>query len=888
MSIFVAQKKITHTISSGFKIIRMKSKDLKNSEELEKNAVAPEEGQAIELAENDKQVKDKAPEKAKKTTKKKPAAKQTPDAEDETKAEEQAKAETESKSKITAFFDAVEEKANAVKEKLEEKAVEIDGKIAESAAKLSVMADEVSGKITEIAQPAIDKIEELLDEENIEKGKAKLGEIADKVSDKITEIAQPAVDKIEELLDEENIEKGKDRLGKIADKVSDKITEIAQPAVDKIEELLDEENIEKGKARLGEIADKVSDKISEVAQPAVDKMEELWNEAKNAPIFNKKAEKVNIEEEIENQQQIDISEDFVDLTEKIDYSGYSQVELVNALREVVESAEENEIRGDIEAIKAVFYKHRNEQIEKDRAAFVEAGGNPEEFVALEDPYENDIKELLKRFNQVRKEHNRQLDSEKEENLARKLEIIEKIKGLINNEESINKTFNEFRQLQHEWRELGPVPQAKMKNLWDTYHFHVENFYDYIKINRELRDLDLKRNLETKLKICEAAEELLVEPNIIKAFNTLQKFHEQWREIGPVPRENKDDVWERFKLVTSKINKKHQDFFESKKTDQKKNYDAKIALCEKVEEICESEITSYKDWDAKSQELVELQKIWRTVGFAPKKDNNKIYDRFRNACDNFFNKKRDFYSKNKESQQTNLQLKVDLCVQAEALRENTDWKKATQDFINIQKKWKEIGPIPRKHSDAVWKRFRAACDFFFDKKSEHFSDIDTEQVDNLRMKEEIIAELENFKPSPDAEENLKRLREIQRRWTEIGHVPFKKKDAVQNKFREEISRLFDQLSINEEKRNLMRFKSKMTNFSESSRGQNKMRMEREKYMIKLKQLENDLVLLDNNIGFFAKSKNAEVLIEDVKRKIEDTRQKIESLKEKIRVIDEMED
>ncbi|MDO8952441.1 MAG: DUF349 domain-containing protein [Draconibacterium sp.] len=428
----------------------------------------------------------------------------------------------------------------------------------------------------------------------------------------------------------------------------------------------------------------------------------------------------------------------------------------------------------------------------------------------------------------------------------------------------------------------------MKNLWDTYHFHVENFYDYIKINRELRDLDLRKNLEIKINLCESAEELLVEPSILKAFNTLQKYHEQWREIGPVPRDNKDDVWERFKHITSIINKKHQEFFESKKTDQKKNYDAKVALCEKVEEICNTEIINYRDWDIQSKELVELQKIWRTIGFAPKKDNNKIYDRFRNACDTFFNKKRDFYSKNKEVQQNNLQQKIDLCVQAEALRDNTDWRKATQDFINIQKKWKEIGPIPRKHSDIIWKRFRAACDFFFDKKSEHFSDVDTEQIDNLKLKEDIIAELENFKPAGDVNENLRLLKEIQRRWTEIGHVPFKKKDAVQNKFREEISKLFDQLSINEDKRNMLKFKTKMSTFSESSRGQSKMRMEREKYMSKLKQLENDLVLLDNNIGFFAKSKNADALIEDVKRKIEDTRQSIETLKEKIRVIDNMED
>ncbi len=830
----------------------MKSKDLKNSEELEKKAVVQEDETTTESADVNAVT-----EENEQGTSEKPIENEIPENVPECSEPEAEVVEEEpaAKSKIADFLDKLEEKAADLKDDLMEKAEEYK--------------------------------EEL--EEKIEAGKAKLGEIADKVSDKITEVAQPAVDKIEDLLEGENMEKAKTRLGEMADKVSEKIAELAQPAVDKIEELLDSENIEKAKAKLSDVADKVSDKISEVAQPVVDKAEEIWDDAKNATIFGKKAEKVNIEEEIEIQSApIDVSDGFVDLTEKIDYSALTPVELVNALRDIVESVDENDVRADVEAIKSVFYKQRNEQVEIARKLFVDGGGNPDEFVPEEDPYENDIKELLKKYNLVKREQNKQLDTEKEENLKRKLDIIERIKGLINNEESINKTFNEFRELQREWREIGPVPQAKMKNLWDTYHFHVENFYDYIKINRELRDLDLKKNLENKIKLCEAAEELLVETNIIKAFNTLQKFHEQWREIGPVPRDNKEDVWERFKLITSKINKKHQEYFESKKSDQKKNYDAKIALCEKVEEICNSEINSYKDWDAKSKELVELQKVWRTIGFAPKKDNTKIYERFRTACDVFFNKKREFYSKNKESQQTNLQMKIDLCVQAEALRENTDWKKATQDFINIQKRWKEIGPVPRKHSDAIWKRFRAACDYFFDKKSEHFSDIDSEQVENLKMKEQIIAELENFQPSADPEENLRLLKDIQRRWTEIGHVPFKKKDAIQNKFRDEISRLFDQLSINEEKRNLIRFKSKMANFSETSRGQSKMRMEREKYMTKLKQLENDLVLLDNNIGFFAKSKNAESLIEDVKRKIEDTRQKIDTLKEKIRVIDEMED
>jgi len=571
-----------------------------------------------------------------------------------------------------------------------------------------------------------------------------------------------------------------------------------------------------------------------------------------------------------------------------DYSSYSLIELINELSDVLDKSDDHDVKDEVEAIKAAFYKKTAEEAEEQKKQFLDDGGNEEEYQEQENPYEQDMKELLKRYRQIRHEYNKKLEQEKEENLQKKYEIIEEIKGLIHKEESINKTFQEFRELQQRWRETGLVPQAKMKDLWDTYHFHVENFYDYIKINQELRDLDLKKNLEVKIKLCEQAEELLLEPSAIRAFNLLQKLHDRWREVGPVPRENKDDIWERFKTATAKINKKYQDFFENRKQEQKKNLEAKKALCEKVEEINELEINNHKDWSEKSKEVVNLQKVWRTIDFAPRKDNNKIYSRFRAACDKFFDAKRDFYSKNKELQQNNMQLKIDLCLQAEALKDSTDWRKATQDLINIQKQWKEIGPVPRKHSDVLWKRFRAACDHFFDRKSEHFSEIDQEQVENLNLKLQLIKEVENYKTDGDVDEKLKQLKDFQRRWTEIGHVPIKKKDEVQHRFREAINKLFDELKLDDSKRNLLKFRSKMVSFSESTRGQNKMRFERDKYMNKLKQLENDLVLLDNNIGFFAKSKNAESLIEDVQRKIEQTKEKIEFLKNKIRVIDEMDD
>jgi len=571
-----------------------------------------------------------------------------------------------------------------------------------------------------------------------------------------------------------------------------------------------------------------------------------------------------------------------------DYADLDEAGLINELRTLMQNDDFDRIRDDVDAIKINFFRLYRANIEAQKAAFATAGGDIAEFKAEPDPNELDLRNLLKVYQDRRNEHNKKVDESKESNLQKKYDIIEEIKALINNKESINKTFHDFRDLQDKWRMIGPVPQAKLKDLWDTYHHHVENFYDFIKINKELRDLDLKKNLETKMEICEKSEELLVEPSIIKAFNVLQKYHEQWREVGPVPRDKKDELWERFKAATSIINKKHQDYFEGRKSDQKKNLDAKIALCENVEQISLVEIDNHRDWDEKSKELIELQKVWRTIGFAPKKDNNKIYERFRIASDKFFDRKREFYNQNKEEQQVNLQLKTDLCLQAEALKDSTDWKKTADEFITIQKAWKEIGPVPRKFSDIIWKRFRSACDSFFESKAKHFSSIDGEQSDNLRRKRALLEEVKQFALTGDDSADLDKLKDFQRQFTEIGHVPFKDKDAIQNEFRDVINRHFDTLRIDEKRRNLMKFKSKVANNTTSGRGQNKMRFEREKYMTKLKQMESDLALLDNNIGFFANTKNASALIDDVNQKIANTKEKIEFLKEKIRIMDAMED
>lgn len=573
---------------------------------------------------------------------------------------------------------------------------------------------------------------------------------------------------------------------------------------------------------------------------------------------------------------------------KVDYSTYTEFELINALRELIATPVEVDIKDEFDRIRINFFKKHKANVDADKAAFLANGGVESDFDPINAPYEEDMKNLMREYRQQRGDRMKYQEQEKEKNLEIKYQIIEDIKSLINRKESINKTFHDFRDLQQKWRDTGQVPQAKLKDLWETYHHHVENFYDYIKINQELRDLDLKKNMEAKLILCEKAEELLMEPSVLRAFNTLQKYHEQWREIGPAPREQRDEIWDRFKLVSDTINLNYYNFYEGLREEQNRNLDAKVHLCEKAEEIAGLNFESHRDWDDKSKKLIDIQKMWRTIGYVPRTENDRIYERFRTACDKFFDSKREFYNQNKEVQQNHLQQKLDLCVQAETLKESQDWRKTTDEFIRIQKRWKEIGSVPRRQSDVIWKRFRTACDYFFEQKSIHFSSIDHEQDENLKKKQALIEEVKAFTLSKNEEADLAQMKNFQRRWIEIGHVPIKEKNRVQNEFRQAVNAHFDHLRIDEHKRNILKFKSKMSNFNESSKGQNKMRFERDKYMTRLKQLESDLTLLNNNIGFFANTKNAESLIGEVNRKIQATEDKIEMLKEKIRIIDAMDD
>jgi len=564
----------------------------------------------------------------------------------------------------------------------------------------------------------------------------------------------------------------------------------------------------------------------------------------------------------------------------------SKADLVKMLEETLQNSAMDEIRRNVEAIKVNFYKKHRSEIEMKRKKFVEDGGEAEGFEVPNDPLEEKLSGLLRKYRDLRLEFNRNQDDAKVDNLRMRQEIIEEIKELINSEESINKTFQEFRDLQNRWREIGAIPQQNVNDLWETYHHHVEKFYDYIKINKELRDLDLKKNLENKIQLCEKAELLLLEPNVVNAFANLQIYHEHWREIGPVPKEKRTEIWERFKEATSKINKKHQHFYQDLKDSQKKNLDSKILLSEKAEEIANESIDNHKDWVRRTNDILELQKVWKTIGFAPKKDNNRIYSRFRAACDKFFDRKRSFYAQNLHEQDTNLQLKLDLCLQAEAMKESNDWKKTTDDFILLQRKWKGVGPAPRKFSEQIWKRFRTACDSFFARKTEYFSTIDNTFEKNLEAKEALIKEIQNFKKTGNSNTDLEKLQAFQRNWTEIGFVPYDKKDELQQRYRDAINIQFDSLEVDEFRKSLLKFRNRIEAIMQKPNPEAKLRFERDKYMVKLQQLRTDIGVWENNIGFFANSASAEAMLKDFEVKIKEAKENIHLLEEKITIIDEL--
>ena len=563
----------------------------------------------------------------------------------------------------------------------------------------------------------------------------------------------------------------------------------------------------------------------------------------------------------------------------VNWSEKNLAELVKAFEELVQDEDRMKKSKEAEAIKAAFYKRL--QKEKADAGYVvaEVEEGAEDEAAVEETAENPFAEVEKGFKGLyntykreRAEYNRQLDKEREHNQTLKEAVIADLKALLEKQEDVNATFPEFREIQNRWRAIGPVPAQSYRNLNETYQLYVEQFYDMVKINRELRDLDFKKNLEAKEQFCKMAEALAENPNVIEAFKELQKLHEQWKEFGPVAKEYRDSIWERFKVATSVVNKKYQAFFEGMKEQQAENLQKKTVLCEKVEEIAEREVASSNEWNAFSKEIEDIQKEWKTIGFASRKDNQKIYDRFRAACDKFYGRKREFYNEYKGSINANLEKKVALCEAAEALKSSTEWKKATDQFINLQKQWKEIGAVPRKKSEQLWKRFRAACDEFFAERDKNAKP-ENDYYGNLKAKQRLVEEIKAYVSAGDEAADREAMQEFQKRWQEIGFVPFKEKENLANSYKEALQTSFPNVGRGGAARR--------------ARGGKPQLSEKDRLIQKYNKLEQDIVTYENNIGFFSMSKNSEPLIKQMNERIAQAKEELNSLAEQIRVINEAE-
>ncbi len=550
---------------------------------------------------------------------------------------------------------------------------------------------------------------------------------------------------------------------------------------------------------------------------------------------------------------------------------------------------------EADAIKSAFYKRLSkEKAEAGLGAKVDEPSSKEDVIeeaapaeiqpeeVRDNPFEAievAFKGVYSNYKKERAEYNRQQDAQREENFTRKQAVIEDLKNLVEKQEDVNSTFPAFRELQNRWREIGPVPATKFRDLNDTYQFYVEKFYDMVKINRDLRDLDFKKNLEAKEAFCQAAEKLSGNENVVEAFRELQKLHEQWKEFGPVAKEYRDSIWERFKAATAVINKKYQAYFEGQKEKQQENLAEKTRLCEQVEAIADKEVKSSNEWNALSTEIEEIQKTWRTIGFATRKENQKIYDRFRAACDRFFARKREYYTQFKDSMNENMEKKISLIEQAEALKDSKEWKKTTEALIALQKQWKEIGAVPRKKSEQLWKRFRAACDEFFNERDKN-SKPENDFHGNLKAKKALVEEINEYVLSGDASADRDAARAFVEKWQGIGFVPFKEKDAIQSAYSEAMQAKFPDFSL--------RAPRQGGNGGRNGNFARKPQSEKDRLVQQYNKLQQDIDTYENNIGFFSSSKNSAPLIQKMQERIDAAKQELKDLETRIRKAEESEE
>ena len=563
------------------------------------------------------------------------------------------------------------------------------------------------------------------------------------------------------------------------------------------------------------------------------------------------------------------------------YAAMDKKQLVEVLQNLAQQPV-NEVKEDVVRVRVAFAAIRKEELAKEKEAFIAKGNEEAAFAPAADELEEQFKSLYAEIKEKRAAYNAAQDALKAENLAKKREIISKINEIAEDADNVNRQYSTVQQLQQDFKAIGEVPSENDTEVWKSYQVAVERFYDLLKMNKELRDYDFKKNLEQKQALCAEAEALDEEADIVDAFKKLRQLHTSWREIGPVSKEIREELWTRFKNASAVINKKYQSFFEERKANEKKNAEGKEALCVKIEAISTDNLKTYAAWDEATKAIIGLQEEWKKLGFASRKVNTELFARFRKSCDEFFAKKAEFFKRMKDELAANLAKKIELCEKAEALKDSTEWKKTTDALIALQKEWKTVGPVVKKHSDAVWKRFIAACDAFFEEKKKQNVNVHSVEHENLKQKKDIIAQINSILENKETEDAPNKVRELMKKWQEVGHVPYKEKDKVYAEYKAAIDKAFEQLDMKAKKARMANFANSINQMNDTG----KVYHERERLVRAYEMKSQELKTYENNLGFFnAQSKSGNSLVKEMERKIANIKEEIAMLEQKIKLIDE---
>ena len=593
--------------------------------------------------------------------------------------------------------------------------------------------------------------------------------------------------------------------------------------------------------------------------------------------------KTNTMDSIENRSLTDVATqeaaEVLAVTEVIATPIQSKEEVITRLQ-AINQQEELADKTELDTLKQTFYRLRNAEVEAAQKAFEENGGDVAAFDAPKDDLETQFKEIMSSIREKRNALKAAEEQEKQANLEKKLAIIEQMKELADSPEDANKAYHEFKKLKAEWNEIKNIPADKANELWKSYQLQTEKFYDLLKLNNEFREYDFKKNLGIKIQLCEAAEKLATEEDVISAFHQLQKLHQEYRETGPVAKELRDEIWNRFKAASTAVNRRHQQHFEEIKEKEQRNLDEKIVICEIVETMEYDKMLTFQDWQDKTEEILALQAKWKTIGFAPQKMNTKIFERFRKACDDFFKRKAEHFKSIKGSMNENLEKKKQMCERAETLKDSQDWKNTAEILTKLQKEWKEVGPVAKKYSDPIWKRFVSACDYFFEQKSKAEAVNRSEEQVNLEKKKAIIEQLNTIdKEESPSDKSRDIIRELMKEWNSIGHVPFKEKDKIYKQYRTIVDSLFNKLNMSASKKKLNNFKSSLNKEANLYR-------EREKLVRAYENMKSEIKTYENNIGFLtSSSKKGNSLVNEMNRKVEKLKADLDLITQKIAVIDE---